>query len=48
MDHYFRKIWALGSAGIDVPLKILRDGAVRDVVVKSGDRMDWLRMKPTY
>ena len=48
MDYYFRKIWALGSAGIDIPLKILRDGAVMDVVVKSGDRMDWLRMKPTY
>ncbi len=48
MDHFFRLIWALGQVGVDVPLKILRDGKVVDITVKSGDRMKWLRMKPSF
>lgn len=48
MDRFFKLIWALGDVGIDVPLKILRDGEVLDLVVKSGDRMKWLRMDPSF
>lgn len=48
MDRFFKLIWALGEVGVDVPLKILRDGAVVDITVKSGDRMKWLRMKPSF
>lgn len=48
MDHYFRMVWALGEAGTEVPLKVLKDGEVRDIIIKSGDRMNWLRMKPVY
>lgn len=40
----YRRIWALGRAGIDVPLTIARDGRTFDVVVHSGDRSD--RLKP--
>jgi S1-C subfamily serine protease len=48
MDRFFKLIWALGQSGVDVPLKILRDGKVVDITVKSGDRMKWLRMKPSF
>ena len=48
MVEFFKLIWALGEVGVDVPLKTLRDGDVVDITVKSGDRMKWLRMKPSF
>ncbi|NIA68658.1 serine protease [Pelagibius litoralis] len=49
LSEFYRKIWALGDAGIDVPLTILKgaDG-FREVSVKSGDRYDYLKLDPTY
>jgi S1-C subfamily serine protease len=44
----YRKIWDLGPAGIDVPLRILHDGETRDIGVKSIDRSDFFRSKPAY
>jgi S1-C subfamily serine protease len=34
----FRKIWAMGSAGVEVPITLSRDGQTFEVTVKSGDR----------
>ena len=34
----FRKIWAMGPAGVEVPITLARDGQTFDVTVKSGDR----------
>ncbi|MEX2618024.1 MAG: S1C family serine protease [Alphaproteobacteria bacterium] len=43
MDFY-RKVWALGEPGIDIPLTVLRQaGGMEDVTIKSGDRYDWLK-----
>jgi S1-C subfamily serine protease len=39
----FRRIWALGEAGIDVPLTLHREGDTFDVVVTSGDRNRFLK-----
>jgi S1-C subfamily serine protease len=39
----FRKIWALGEAGVEVPLTIYRDGRTFDVRVASGDRNRFLK-----
>ena len=39
----FRRIWRLGSAGVEVPLKIARDGAISEKSVRSGDRADFLK-----
>jgi S1-C subfamily serine protease len=39
----FRKIWAMGDAGVDVPLTLLRDRRTVDVTVKSGDRNAFLK-----
>ena len=41
-DEFYRLLWGSGSAGHAVPLKLWRDNAVRDVVVHSIDRMDYL------
>lgn len=39
----FRKIWAMGDAGVDVPVTVLRDRRTVEVTVKSADRSTFLR-----
>ena len=39
----FRKVWRLGSAGVEVPLTLIRDGKTRQVVLTSANRNDFLR-----
>ncbi len=39
----YRSIWSLGSAGVEVPLTIYRDGDTFDVRVNSGDRARFLK-----
>lgn len=39
----FRGVWALGSAGVEVPLRIHREGRTFDVRVKSADRSEYLK-----
>ena len=34
----YRRIWSIGSAGVDVPLTVLREGTAFDLVVHSTDR----------
>ncbi|MGB8433642.1 MAG: S1C family serine protease [Burkholderiales bacterium] len=46
--EFYRKIWALGPAGTDVPLRVLQDGETRDIRIKSIDRSGFFRSKPAY
>lgn len=39
----FRRVWRLGSAGVEVPLSVLRDQQMIDKVVESGDRVVFQR-----
>ncbi len=39
----FRRIWSLGNAGVEVPLKLYRDGDTFEVRVNSGDRARFLK-----
>ena len=48
MAELFRKVWALGSAGVEVPLTIADESGARPVVLRSADRYDYLRLNPTY
>jgi serine protease Do len=41
----YRKVWALGPAGIEVPLKLLSGVEEREVRVKSIDRFEYFREK---
>jgi S1-C subfamily serine protease len=40
---FFRRVWAQGQAGVDVPLTIYRDGSTMDVRVKSSERNRFLK-----
>ena len=48
MADLFRKVWALGSAGVDVPLTLQTESGARKVVLKSSDRYNYLQLNPTY
>jgi len=39
----YRKVWALGHAGVEVPLTLYRDGVTFDVRVNSSDRTKFLK-----
>jgi len=43
---FYRKVWALGSAGVKVPLSILRGTEIQAVTVQSADRYQFLRSNP--
>lgn len=38
LAEFYRAIWALGSAGVDVPLTLEREGDMFDVTLRSADR----------
>jgi len=39
----FRKVWALGAAGVEVPLTVMRDDAQLNLRLRSADRNDFLK-----
>ena len=43
LSEFFRAVWRLGNAGVDVPLMLSRGGDVLHITVKSADRNDFLR-----
>jgi S1-C subfamily serine protease len=40
---FYRKVWSLGDAGVEVPLTLYREGVTFDVAVNSSDRAKFLR-----
>ncbi len=46
MADLYRRVWAMGEAGIEVPLTVLQGANLRKLVVRSADRYKFLRMKP--
>jgi S1-C subfamily serine protease len=40
---FYRAIWRLGNAGVEVPLTLYREGVTFDVVVNSSDRAKFLK-----
>jgi S1-C subfamily serine protease len=40
---FFRRVWSLGKAGVEVPLSVYRDGRTLEVRVPSGDRARFLK-----
>ena len=41
--QFYRKLWSLGSAGVDVPLTVYHEGVTFDVVLASTDRTKLLK-----
>jgi S1-C subfamily serine protease len=48
MADLFRKVWSVGSAGVEVPLTVQSEAGSRQVLLKSADRYDYLRLDPSY
>jgi S1-C subfamily serine protease len=46
LAEFYRKMWDLGAAGVDVPLLVLQGSELREVVVRSGDRGTFYRQNP--
>jgi S1-C subfamily serine protease len=40
---FYRKVWALGNSGVEVPLTLYRDGVTFDVRLNSSDRAKFLK-----
>jgi S1-C subfamily serine protease len=43
LADFFRRVWSLGQAGVEVPLTLQRDAMTREVRVRSGDRNRFLK-----
>jgi len=48
LADFYRKIWAQGTAGVNIPLDVLQNNAVRRVTVQSINRLDVLKLKSTF
>jgi hypothetical protein len=44
LGEFYRKVWALGVAGVEVPLTLYRDGVTFPVSVNSSDRAKFLKV----
>jgi len=47
-EELYHKMWSIGPAGVDVPLRVLQGADVRDLKVRSIDRFEYFKEKPTY
>jgi serine protease Do len=48
LAEFYRKVWGRGPAGTDVPLKILQGAQVKELTVRSIDRVEYFRPSKTY
>jgi hypothetical protein len=48
LAEFYRKVWARGAAGVEVPLKVLQGVQVREVNVRSIDRLEYFRTRQSY
>jgi S1-C subfamily serine protease len=47
LADFYRKVWALGQAGVQVPLTLLQGNDIKEINVRSSDRYQYLRIRPT-
>jgi serine protease Do len=48
LAELYRKVWARGEAGVEVPLRVLQGMQVKEITVRSIDRVQYFRQKPSY
>ena len=46
LADFYRKVWAVGDAGVLVPLTVLQETQVRKIQIRSRDRSDFLELNP--
>jgi len=47
-EDLYRKVWGLGAAGVEVPLKVLQGVDMRELKLRSIDRFQYFKEKPVY
>ena len=45
---FYRRLWAQGEAGVEVPLTVEEHGASREITIKTMNRYDYLKLDTTY
>ena len=48
LSGYYRALWGLGPAGVEVPLDMLKGNLPTEVRIRSIDRRQWFRKPPSY
>jgi S1-C subfamily serine protease len=46
LDDFYRKLWSAGEPGVEVPFTVLQGNEVRELKLRSIDRLDFVRRKP--
>jgi len=47
LADFYRRLWASGAPGVEVTLRVRQAGGVRDVKLRTIDRFEYARKKPT-
>jgi len=47
LGDFYQRLWSAGAPGVEVMLKVLHGNDIRDVPVRSIDRLEFVRKKPT-
>ena len=48
LAEFYRKVWSLGAAGAEIPLRVLQGTQVKELKLRSIDRLDYFRSRPSY
>jgi S1-C subfamily serine protease len=48
LEAFYRKVWGRGAAGIEVPIRVLQGAQIRELKLRSIDRMEYFRPSKTY
>ncbi|HEX9770221.1 MAG TPA: S1C family serine protease [Kiloniellales bacterium] len=48
MADFYKRVWALGGPGVEVPITVLSGGRVQDMAIIAGDRYDYLKLDPSF
>jgi len=48
LADFYRKVWALGSAGTTVPVDVMQGSSKRRIDIPSMSRYDHLKLKSTF
>jgi S1-C subfamily serine protease len=47
LDDFYKRLWSAGAPGVEVVLKVLHGSDVKEIKIRSMDRMEHIRKKPT-
>ena len=46
LADFYRKVWSRGNAGVEIPLGVLQETRISDIVIQSADRHQYLKLQP--